>query len=699
MLPALRQELTLHVGPRNFLGEPSWSLHDPVRNQYFRLDWLNFELLSRWSLQDPQRILHEVQRDTTLTAEAADIEDLVQFLTENELVQAHRPDATGRLHEQRLKRSTTLAHWMMHRYLFFRVPLWNPDAWLNRWQGVAAQFGRPGFFWLTAVVLLFSLIEVSRQWETFVTNLLDLFSLQGLVSFFVALVFTKFMHELGHAFTAKRFGCRVPAMGIAFLVLFPMAYTDVNDVWKVRSRAERLRVGFAGIRVELTIAVWATLLWLLLPDGFLRNATFVLATTTWISTLILNASPFLRFDGYFLLMDWLGMPNLHQRAFAIGKWRLRRALFGLADEPPEVLPKRWLRGLALFAYATWLYRLVIFIGIAILVYMMVPKPLGPILAAIELGWFIFRPIVNEMKEWRERMRDILRNRRSWIVMGLTSALLALVLLPWDSRVATRGVLQPQVHAPLVAPEGARLVRLHVEHGENVTAGTALLELDSPDLEFRQRIGEVRDQTLHWQSVAAGVDPELLERRYTLAAGRAQVQAELLSVQDERSRFLLRAPVDGTFFLSDIELREGDWVERQEPLAHLVDGRTWQVVTYLPGSELARVQPGDRAAFYAESAQGGRLALTVERIDRDATRILPNGLLAREQGGHVPVRQTEQGPIPEIAVYRVVLRPENAIRTDVTRLQRGRVVVFGIRKSWAAEYIRSAAALLVREAGF
>ena len=699
MLPSLRQELTLHVGARNFLGEPSWSLHDPVRNQYFRLDWLNFELLSRWSLQDPQRILHEVQRDTTLTAEASDIEALIQFLTENELVQAHHADGTTRMHEQRLKRSTTLIHWMMHRYLFFRVPLWNPDAWLNRWQGVAAQFGRRGFLWLTLAVLLFSAVEVSRQWETFITSLLDLFSLQGLVSFFVALVFTKFMHELGHAFTAKRFGCRVPAMGIAFLVLFPMAYTDVNDVWKLRSRRERLQVGVAGIRVELTIAVWATLLWLLLPDGFLRNATFVLATTTWISTLILNASPFLRFDGYFLLMDWLGMPNLHQRAFAIGKWRLRRALFGLADEPPEVLPQPWLRGLALLAYATWLYRLVVFIGIAILVYVMVPKPLGPILAAIELGWFIFRPIVNEVKEWQDRMNDILRSRRTWIVVSLTGALLALILLPWDSRVATQGVLQPQVHAPLVAPEGARLSRLHVAHGQFVAADTALMEFESPDLEYQQSTTEIRDRTLHWQSVAAGVDPELLERRYTLAAGRAQVQAELLSVQDERNRFLLRAPVDGAFFLADIELREGDWVGRKEPLGHLVDARFWQVVTYLPESELARVQPGDRAAFYFESAQGSRIPLVVDRIDRDATRILPSGLLAREQGGHVPVRNTEQGLIPEHAVYRVVLRLEQDELPDAMRIQRGKVVIFGIRKSWFAEYARSAAALVVREAGF
>ena len=674
-------------------------MYDPVRNQFFRLDWLSFEILSRWALGEPEHIVQQLHTDTTLQAEPSDVEEVLRFLLENELVQAHDQEATARLHQQRLKRSTRVVDWLMHRYLFFRVPLLKPDCWLSKWQNHVGIFYSRGFLWLTLVVLLFSLIEVSRQWEPFIANLVDLFSWQGLVSFAVALVFTKLMHELGHAFTAKRFGCRVPTMGVAFLVMFPMAYTDVNDVWKLRSRRQRLLVGAAGINAELIIAVWATLLWLLLPDGFMRGAVFVLATTTWISTLIINASPFLRFDGYFLLMDWLGMPNLHQRAFAVGKWRLRKLLFGFMDEPPEILPRRRLRGLALFAYATWLYRLIIFMGIAVLVYNFVPKPLGPILAAVELWWFIFRPIVKEMSEWRERLTEIAQSRRvRWVSAWLLLVLVA-TLMPWDSRIPAQGVLKPQGYFPLVAPEGARLVAMPVMHGQQVLESEVILELDSPDLEYRQRIMQVREGTMRWQSVAAGVSAELLEQRHTLEAGRARLQAELVGVQDEKSRFQLRAPMAGQFFLNDIELQVGSWVGRNEQLGTLVDASSWQVVTYLHEAQLARIRPGDRAVFYPESAQGGRLTLQVVRIDRDATRILADGLLANSMGGHIPVRETSQGLIPEVAVYRVVLHTAEDYLPDRVQLQRGRLVLFGVRKSWLGDYARSAIALFVREAGF
>ena len=699
MLPPLRQELALYPGPRTYSGEPSWSLHDPVRNLFFRLDWLSFEIIARWSLGEPRRILDAIEADTPIQPEPEDIESVLRFLLDNELLQAADEQATARLHQQRLKRSTRLIDWLMHRYLFFRVPLLKPDAWLNRSRALVDPFYRPGFLWLTLGALLFGLLGVSRQWEPFVATLVDVFSWSGLVSFGIALLFVKFMHELGHAFTAKRFGCRVPTIGVAFLVMFPMAYTDVNEVWKLRSRRERLLIGAAGINTELIIAAWATLVWTLLPDGALRGAVFVLATTTWVSTLIINASPFLRFDGYFLLMDWLGMPNLHQRAGALGQWALRRTLFGFDDEPPEALPGRRRRGLVLFAYATWLYRLVIFTGIAILVYVAVPKPLGPILAAVELWWFIARPVVREMRSWGERMNEILRSRRvRWLAVLMVLAF-AVALAPWDRRIHSQGLLIPEQYFPLVAPEGARLTALNVTPGDWVEEGAVILELDSPDLDYRRRLTEARAETLRRQSTTAGVSPELLEQLRILEAERARLRAELVGVEEERNRFQLKAPMSGRFFPTHIDLKPDTWVGRNEQLGTLVDATVWQVVTYLPESELRRVSLGDRALFYADSAQGGRLALRVSRIDFDATRVLADGLLAAPRGGRIPVRETPAGLVPESAVYRVVLALEPERSPTQLQLQRGTLLLFGKPKSWLGEYVRRAAAVIVREAGF
>ena len=136
-------------------------------------------------------------------------------------------------------------------------------------------------------------------------------------------------------------------------------------------------MGAAGILVELAIAAWATLAWTLLPDGPLRGSMLLVATTTWVSTLLVNASPFMRFDGYFLLSDMIGVPNLHERSFALAKQLLRKALFGYEDPDPEPgLGQKTKRAMMIFAVATWTYRLVLFLGIAVVVYNLFFKHLG-----------------------------------------------------------------------------------------------------------------------------------------------------------------------------------------------------------------------------------------------------------------------------------------------------------------------------------
>ena len=121
---------------------------------------------------------------------------------------------------------------------------------------------------------------------------------------------------------------------------------------------------------ELAIAAFASLLWSFLPEGALRSAAFLLATTTWLLTLGVNLNPFMRFDGYFLLSDLLEVGNLQQRSFALARWWLREQLFGFAEQPPELLPRSLRRGLVIYAFCTWLYRFFLFLGIALLVYML-----------------------------------------------------------------------------------------------------------------------------------------------------------------------------------------------------------------------------------------------------------------------------------------------------------------------------------------
>jgi putative peptide zinc metalloprotease protein len=404
-LPPLREELALLPGPALADGQPSHTLHDPVRNLFFRIDWPTFEILCRWHLGNPAAIAAAIGRDSTLRMEPADVDEAIRFLHENQLLQPQAGSAAE--FAQRLqKRKGGLGQWLLHNYLFFRIPLVRPDRWLGRWASRLDFFYSRQFLYLTLGVLLVGLVQVYRQWEHFTATLVDTFSWSGMASYGAALAGVKLMHELGHAFTAKRYGCRVPTMGLAFLVMWPVAYTDTNEVWKLTDRRQRLTVTAAGVLTELIIAVWATLAWVLLPDGAARSVAFVLATLTWVSSIAINISPFMRFDGYFLLSDWLGMPNLHNQAFALARWDVRERLFALGEPLPEHLPRRQHVGLILFAYATWIYRLVVFLGIAALVYTFFIKAVGIVLFIVEMGWFVLLPFIHERRKEKKKNREL-----------------------------------------------------------------------------------------------------------------------------------------------------------------------------------------------------------------------------------------------------------------------------------------------------
>lgn len=698
VLPPLREELALLPGPTLADGQPSHTLHDPVRNQFFQIDWPTFEVLCRWHLGDAAAIAAAVSEETTLQLQSEDVEAVLDFLHENQLL---RPSpGTAADYAARLRRRRGgLAQWLLHNYLFFRIPLVKPDRWLGRWAPRLDFFYSRQFRFLTLAALAVGLIEVYRQWEQFTATLVDTISWSGLAAYGVTLVAIKTLHELGHAFTAKRLGCKVPAMGVAFLVLWPVAYTDTNEVWKLTQRRQRLAVVSAGVLTELIVAAWATLAWAVLPEGVPKSLAFLLATTTWIATVAVNISPFMRFDGYFLLSDWLGMPNLHARSFALARWDLRERLFALGAEPPENFPPQRRTGLILFAYATWIYRLVVFLGIAALVYAFFIKAVGILLFAVEIVWFVLLPFYRELQVWRElwpRIRQRARGRRNMLI---AFAVLLLLALPWPTRISTSGLLRPAQQFVIYAPPRAEVVALPIAEGQRVEAGTVLIEMSSPDLTGRMQSARARVERLHWQTTAAPFD---VEQRTQWQVAREQLnaaEAEVAAVNADAVRYAPVAPFAGVLRDLEPDLRRGVWLTKQEPVARLVGDDGLAVVAYLDEEAVSLVSVGDTARFYADTPEGPLVRLEVASIDRDATRILPEPELATLFGGSVLVREKNGVLYPERPVYRVTLKVVSSDDATAQHAWRGEVVVFGRWTVPAARYLRGAVALVRREAGF
>jgi putative peptide zinc metalloprotease protein len=698
-LPPLREELSLHAGPALAGGQPSWTLEDPVRNQFFRIDWLTFEILSRWSFGNAADIVHDLHARTTLHPSEEDVGAVVQFLSDNQLLRPDPMRSARAMAERHAKSRGAWHQQLLHHYLFFRIPLLKPDRWLNRIAPAFDWVFSSMFARLTALALLVGGVQVYRDWERFSATLLDTFTPTGMLGYALGLVSVKCAHELGHALVAKRHGCRVPAMGLAFMVLWPVPYTDTNDVWRLNNKRYRQQVAAAGVATELIIAAWATLAWAMLPDGLLRAIVFPLATTTWIATLAINCSPFMRFDGYFLVSDWLDLPNLHARAFALARWDLRERLFKPGLPPPEYFPRRRHVGLILFAWGTWIYRLTLFLGIAVLVYHFFIKLVGIFLFAVEIVWFVARPIAAELAVWRSmwpQLKDRPRTRRTLVLALLV---LLLFVIPWPTRLQSTGILRAAQVFPVHAPQAAQVELMPLGEGARVQPGQLLLRLRAADTEGRRRALEATVERLRWQSEAAGFDSEQRARSLVLREELATAEAELAALAEAEGRMAPVAPFAGRLRDLQPDLAPGVWAAKNERLAVLVGDAGTEVDAYLDEREVQRVAVGDRARFYPDGLEGPFVALEVTAIDRDATDVLPSGLWAAQLGGAIAAREQRGAWIPEHAVYHVTLSLKDAPGTLDGRTWRGKVVIAGAWEAPGSRFVQSLAALLGRELGF
>ncbi|RON31776.1 biotin/lipoyl-binding protein [Pseudomonas lini] len=696
-LPSLRADLQLSTAAPALDGSPRWTLADPVRGRYFKLGAAAMRLLRHWSLGDPEQVLRAANREPGLPLDGAALERLLEFLRGHDLISALDPSQRASYSLKAAAQRQSLWQILLHQYLFFRIPLWRPDAFLNRAWPWLERFGPRVLRYGLPATLGLGVFLVSRDWQRFIATFPHLFSLGGALAFGVALFFAKLCHEFGHAFMAKRAGCRVQSMGVAFMVLLPMFYTDVSDAWRVNDRRARLLIGAGGVLAELVLACIALLAWSLLPDGPGRTAAFMLASATWITTLVINLNPFMRFDGYFLLSDFWEVDNLQGRAFALCRWRLREFLFGYAAPAPEPWSPKMQRRLLIWGYGAWLWRAALFFGIALAVYHLFFKVLGIFLMLVELVWFIFLPILNEWRQWWSRREQAHAPRV--LLSGLALlGLLLLLALPWRSAVELPTMLEAGRASALHAPVAARVKTVNVHDGQIVAQGEVLIELESPDLDSRQAIvrREIQIQQLQMRRQAGrsetAADAGIVEQRL------AEAVAEYRGLAAQRERLLLRAPHGGKVRDLLPQLTVGRWLSTKDPLARVVEDGA-RLRGYLAEAELWRVAPGASGRFIADDPMHPAIKVQLSEIDTNGVAYVDQEALTSDHHGPIAVRRDQhQRAEPVQAQYGARLSILENTPTPVQPL-RGIVVLQGSGESLLGVAWRRLAALGVRESGF
>jgi putative peptide zinc metalloprotease protein len=408
----------------------------------------------------------------------------------------------------------------------------------------------------------------------------------------------------------------------------------------------------------------------------LKSVLFVLATTSWIMGLFINLNPLLRFDGYYVLSDWLGVPNLQSRAFAFGKWKMREWLFGWGDTAPEELPQFRQRILTGYAWATWVYRAFMFLGIAILVYYFFFKVLGIFLFLVEIGWFLAWPVYQEVQVWWKRREEVITSWRGRLVGAVVVVILILGFIPLDRIVSIPAVLEARERATIFSPVPARIIEVKVEEGDRVEKGDKLVILEAPNLEQKIRMLTQRIAALemHLQREAAYQedrnDHQVLWE--TLQGERKEMEG-LLKI---REQLTLRAPFTGLVTDMASSLHEGRWVNTEFPM----------------------VTSGTEGWFYADDpAREARRARVQDLRQVDESQF-SLAYLASLYSGPVPVRQDEQGNLkPEASIYRVTMDVDDKGK-EWNQVVRGMAHVQGESRSVVRQLWEHVGAVFIRESG-
>jgi putative peptide zinc metalloprotease protein len=699
-LPVLRHDLQLVEGPVALDGSPSWIIVDSLRNKYFSIGWTAFQLLSRWPVGKASLLIERIKKESTLDIHYPEIQSLLSFLYANSLTLDPASGSSNDYYEQYLASKPNFLVWLVHNYLFIKLPLVKPTKFLRKTLVYVEPLFSSTTASLIALVGMIGLYIIGRQWDTFTSTFLYFFNLQGLIFYFISLVFIKMLHELAHAYTAIRYGCQVPTMGIAFLVMFPILYTDTSDTWRVKSAKARVHVGAAGMIMELYIACIATFCWGFLPDGILKSAAFILATTSWIMSLAINLNCLMRFDGYYILSDLLGIQNLQKRAFEIGKWRLTELLFGLKLRPPEALPASMIKKLYIYAWCVSVYRFFLFIGIAVLVYYMFFKLLGIILFLIEIIWFIVLPVFKLIQGWWELREKIIRRRRFYITATLFIILIVALIYPWNTSIIVPAVYESQKKTTLYSSAPGYIKENLLKKGKAVKKNEVLMSLISPKLEFEIATTQKEIDILRFQANRIAASSEELSNIQVIIQQLQESRSRLEGLYEKQAQFIIRAPIDGVIYDMEESLHKDRWINPKLPIATIVQPEKPAIEGVVSEADLSRINTHASARFIPDNPQLESIWAYVQDIELANLKTLNMPALASIYGGKVPVQfDDSQQLVPDKSVYRVrfTVSPVESIRVE--QIVRGVVHIEGEAESFIERMYKIVASVLIRESGF
>ncbi len=651
--PRLRS--TVQSQRQFFRGQPWYVFRDPGNNDHFRVGTTGHRLIS---LLDGTRTLDEVwtQCLEAMGDDAPTQGEVVQLLGQlyqNNLLRGDiSPDVAGMFERMRKRKLREVGGYFTN-ILFLRIPLFDPDRILDRMVPLFGWvFSGVGLLIWLAVVLL-GLRAISGQWDTLSNQADNVLDPGNLPWMYVCFIFIKAIHEFSHGIACKKFGQKegageVHTIGVMLLVFTPMPYIDATSSWSLRSKSRRMMVAAAGMFVELAVAAIAAMIWANSLEGTtLRALSYNVMFIASVSTLLFNANPLLRYDGYYILSDWLEIPNLYQRAKNYLYYLIRRYVYGVrhtvcpAHTPGE---KIWF-----FPYS--LASLVFRILITTRILLFVADKLfivGMALAVVSVFTWVIRPLWK-FGVYLSTNGELARTRTR--AVGTTLATLAGVALwigalPVADTFICDGVIEPETISVISTGGGGKLTRI-LETDALVVAGETIV-LQSEDPELVLQLAGLQSQR---------TETDLLERLARANKQYAQAHAQKVSresldqqialVQRRLDNLTVRSPHAGRWLSPRGSMYFQSVLKQGQPIGAIVDTRQLFIRCVVSQADNARLI---RARHQGQAVTTYRLwnrpelpigQARIEKIIPAGQERLPSAALGYHAGGSTEVQSDDQ----------------------------------------------------------
>ena len=670
---AIRVRPDLSARKQRYQGRVYWVVKDPIGLQYYRFEEEEFAILQ---MLDGESSLEEIGErfEADFPPQTIRVEELQNFigmLHRSGLVLSDSPGQGVQLKKRRDEKRKKEIIGAMTNILSFRFKGFDPERILNGLYPWVSWFFTAWATWLSIGMAICALSLVIVQFDIFQSRLpsfQSFFAAQNWLLIAGVLGCTKVIHEFGHGMSCKHFGGECHEMGVMFLVLTPCLYCNVSDSWMLPSKWHRAAIGAAGMYVEIVIASIATFIWWFSEPGFLNYVCLNIMFVSSVSTILFNANPLLRYDGYYILSDILEVPNLRQKASTILNRKLGKWCLGLEEREDPFLPKRNQAIFAIYTVASFFYRWVILLSILFFLNKVFEpyglKILGQMIALMSLYGLIVMPFVKVYKFFRvPGSWSKVKKVRMFVTLALLAALVSCAfIIPFPSSVLCSFELQPRNATSVYVEVTGKVEKILVEPGQQVAAGDLLVQLSNLDLEI---------EITRLQGERAGMQKELktLERMTfsdetaglrldTVRESIKSIDEQLEQTHRDAKRLDIVAPTSGTIIpappkrdrSSEQRVNLASWSgsplekenlgatlspeEQHNMLCQIGDPNAWDAVLVIDQRDLDLVTPGQEVRLMFEESTHHVFFSKIEDIADDEMEVI-SLRLASTSGGVVP----------------------------------------------------------------